>query len=108
MTKVSSDSSSSKDCAFYVSLLGKDSWSGRLPEPNAEGSDGPFANLLRARDAVRTLKAKAQLDRPVAIWVRGGKYYLEDTFWLDCEDSGTCECPVTYAAYPGEKPILSG
>lgn len=30
--------------ALYVSTAGKDSWSGRLAEPNADGSDGPLSN----------------------------------------------------------------
>lgn len=38
---------------FYVSVNGSDSWSGTLAEPNAQGDDGPFATLPRARDAVR-------------------------------------------------------
>ena len=37
---------------FYVSPVGRDSWSGRLPEPNEAATDGPFATLGRARDAV--------------------------------------------------------
>jgi len=40
--------------------------------------------------------------------VRGGTYRLAQPFVLKPEDSGTQECPITYAAYPGEKPVLSG
>lgn len=29
------------------------SWPGWLPEPNPDNSDGPFASLERARNAVR-------------------------------------------------------
>ena len=47
---------------FYVSTGGSDSWSGTLAAPNAQRSDGPFATLERARDAVRDLK-KQQIDR---------------------------------------------
>ena len=42
---------------FYVSPEGRDSWSGGLVEPNRAGTDGPFATVVRARDAVRTLTA---------------------------------------------------
>ena len=42
---------------FYVATDGKDVWSGTLPEPNHDGTDGPFATLARARDAVRQLRA---------------------------------------------------
>ena len=61
---------------FYVSTQGNDSWSGRLPQPNAAGGDGPFATLHRARNAVRELKAKAGekgLAQPVQVRIRGGQ-----------------------------------
>ena len=53
---------------FLVATDGNDEWSGKLPEPNAGRTDGPFATLRRARDAVRELK-KAQdgLGEPVTI-----------------------------------------
>jgi len=40
--------------------------------------------------------------------VRGGTYFLSEPLVLGPEDSGTEECPVTYAAYRKEKPIISG
>ena len=33
---------------FYVSLSGRDSFSGKLPAPNARETDGPFATIRRA------------------------------------------------------------
>lgn len=93
---------------FFVATDGNDSWSGTRPEPNAEGTDGPFATLDRARLAVRELKASEDRKEPVTMMVRGGKYFLEETLVLTAEDSGTPECPVIYTAYPGEQPILSG
>ena len=42
-----------KEEVLYVSVQGNDAWSGRLPEPNAAKTDGPFATLERARDAIR-------------------------------------------------------
>lgn len=99
-----------KGIVFYVSTNGNDAWSGKLTEPNASKSDGPFATLARARDAIRRIKARAKggLKKPVTVIVRGGKYYLDETFVLGSEDNGVRECPITYTAYPGEKPILSG
>ncbi|NQT91745.1 MAG: right-handed parallel beta-helix repeat-containing protein [Lentisphaerae bacterium] len=94
---------------FFVATDGNNEWSGRMPEPNDSGTDGPFATLRCARDAVRELKAEQEgLTEPVTVMVRGGKYYLETTFDLTAADSGTVECPVTYCAYPGETPIISG
>ena len=54
---------------FYVAVDGNDSWSGTLPAPNADKTDGPFATLARARDAVRAVKAKGPLTRPVTVMV---------------------------------------
>lgn len=84
---------------FYVAAQGNDAWSGRLAAPNAENTDGPFATLARARDALR--QAKATLKQPPAVMVRGGKYFLDRTLVLDPEDSGTRTCPITYMGLPG-------
>ena len=89
---------------FYVAANGRDNWSGRLAAPTADGADGPFATLPRARDAVRALRPK----RPVRVVIRGGTYFLGATFRLGPEDSGSQAAPVVYEAYPGETPVLSG
>ena len=93
---------------FYVATNGNDAWSGKLPAPNAAGNDGPFATLSRARDAIRELKANGGLHQPVKVLVRGGTYYLAETFTLESQDSGTISFPITYMAYPGAKVVLSG
>lgn len=103
------DNATIHPATFYVATDGNDAWSGELPSPNADKTDGPLATLRRARDAVRELRvAQEGLTQPVTVLVRGGKYYLETTFDLTAADSGTAETPITYAAYPGETPILSG
>lgn len=40
--------------------------------------------------------------------VRGGKYYLRETLILGPEVGGTRDAPVTWTAYPGETPVISG
>lgn len=92
---------------LYVSTAGRLDWSGRLAAPNAQGADGPLPSLAAARDAIRGLRAKG-VQQPVTVLVRGGAYYLPETFVLRPEDSGTPAAPVVYAAYPGERPIISG
>ena len=89
---------------FFVSTDGSDKWSGCLEAPNAEGTDGPFATLGRARAAVRNLKLAGDLAGPVTVLLRGGRYEITDPVVFTPEDSG----PVTYAAYPGELPTLDG
>ncbi len=94
---------------FYVATNGNDAWSGRQAAPNAARTDGPFATVTRARAAVRALKEKeGGLKQPVTILIRGGFYPLAETLRFTPEDSGTAAYPVTYAAYPGEQPVLSG
>ena len=46
---------------FYVSTLGNDQWSGRLPAPAANRQDGPLATLTAARNAIRRLKSQNNL-----------------------------------------------
>ncbi|MHB9132753.1 MAG: right-handed parallel beta-helix repeat-containing protein [Armatimonadota bacterium] len=89
---------------LFVATNGNDAWSGGVAEPNAAGTDGPLATLEKARDAVRGLKAKGLLAGPVTVQVRGGIYSLAKPLTFTPEDSA----PVTYAAYPGETPIIDG
>ncbi len=96
------------DATFFVATDGNDSWTGTLPTPNAEKNDGPFATLARARDAVRAKKAAEPIAQPVIVMVRAGTYYLDETLVFTPQDSGTAECPISYVAYPGEQPVVSG
>ena len=90
---------------FYVAADGNDRWSGTSSVANAESSDGPFATLARARDAVRNLKKRQSTD--LVVLVREGTYRLEETVVFGLEDSGEGDSTVTYAAYPGESPVFS-
>lgn len=92
---------------YFVSMEGNDLWSGNLAAPNRRGTDGPFATLERARDAVRKLKGQKSkgLKRPLTVMVMAGKYFLKEPFTLTAADSGTRDCPITYK---GEKAVLSG
>ena len=91
---------------FYIATNGSDSWSGKLFEPNQQGTDGPFATLTRARDAVRELKSRSPSQNN-GVQIREGFYQLNETVVFGVEDSGAGDSTVTYEAYPGEKPIFS-
>ncbi len=93
---------------FYVAKDGSDHWTGRLQAANEARSDGPFASIEGARDAIRALKASGGLTKPVAVLVRGGAYALDKTLVFTAEDSGTRACPITYRAFPGEAVVLTG
>jgi len=98
-----------KGTAYYVSPAGNDSWSGALPEPNEEKTDGPFATLERARDAVRSLKKeKGRLEEGITVYLREGTYTVTGALRLTAEDSGSEKAPVVWRAYPGENAKLVG
>jgi hypothetical protein len=89
---------------FFVATDGNDQWSGRLPSPKPDGTDGPYATLGRALKATRALNQQsATPKRRLTIWVRGGSYFLDQPLVLEPEDSG-----LLLACHPGETPILSG
>ncbi|BDS05854.1 peptidase [Oceaniferula spumae] len=90
---------------FYVSPEGSDEWTGTSAKPDDQKSDGPFATLERARDAVRELKVKKAGD--IVVLIREGNYRLDKTVVFSLEDSGKDGTTITYAAYPGETPIFS-
>ena len=96
------------DANFYVATNGCDDWSGTLAAPNRAKTDGPFAALTRARDAVRELRMRARLRGPVTVAIRGGFYPLAETLTLTAQDSGGERTPTIFTAYPGEKPVFSG
>jgi hypothetical protein len=84
---------------FVVALTGDD----RNPGTEAQ----PFATITRARDAVRELR-RDQPGRDVLVFVRGGTYRVDGPIVFAPEDSGRPRGSVTYAAYPGERPVISG
>ncbi len=128
---------------FFVSPKGSDTWSGTLAEPNASKTDGPFATIARAKNAVRELKSKVYLPKgkaidaryvgtyhefgkgkDIVVFIRAGYYSLDEPLIFNPEDGGErveTNLPsgafewhhlrdnyVTYSAYPGEKPVISG
>lgn len=93
---------------FYVAPNGNDAWSGKLASPNRQRTDGPFATVARAQRAVRELRRRGALNRPVVVMIRRGTYYLNEPLVFTPEDSGTAQSPTIYTAYPGEKPVFSG
>jgi len=106
---VSSFKGQRRETAFYVSTEGNDSWSGRLPATNLRGTDGPFATLERARDAIRALKRSGGLpEGGVTVYIRGGIYTLTEMFQLTSEDSGAQDAPIVYRAYRDEEVRLIG
>ncbi|KAA9040555.1 hypothetical protein FW778_00475 [Ginsengibacter hankyongi] len=61
---------------FFVSTIGNDRWSGKLSEPNADRTDGPFASIKKAKAAVKSFKNGVYRD--IFILIRGGEYHLAE------------------------------
>jgi parallel beta-helix repeat protein len=90
---------------YYISRNGDDTWSGRLPRPNPNLTDGPFASLERAREAVR--QSLAAGEHP-GVRIRQGVYRFERTLELDSIDSGSGAFPVVWSCYQNETVRFTG
>ncbi|MGJ8639859.1 MAG: putative glycoside hydrolase [Opitutaceae bacterium] len=89
-----------------------------------DGSEAkPYGSLHDAVEAARAMR-KAAYDEPLVIYLREGRYQLDETLVLGLEDSAPAAAHeaafeqygageiidpyLTIAAYPGEHPVLSG
>jgi hypothetical protein len=101
---------SAADLILYVAPNGNDRWSGTRADPDSNRSDGPLATPAAALQAARLARAKATgAPERVTVILRGGVYELDEPLRIGPEDSGiAAERPFTIAAYPNEKPVLSG
>ncbi len=87
---------------FYVAPNGNDTWSGTLPESN--GTDGPFATLHRAQQALRA----AGLSEGGTVYVREGVYCLAEPLVLEAADSGAFTKEVLWQSYRQETVRIIG
>lgn len=87
---------------WYVAPNGNDAWTGRLPTPNADHTDGPFATIAKARDTIRPIPGER------TVHLRGGLYELPKGLVFTAEDSGRDYARVVWQAFENEKPILIG
>ena len=86
---------------YYMATNGNDNWSGTLAFPNNQGTDGPFATLNRARQAVQGKPGSV-------VQIENGTYYLSAPVAFTSADSGTASAPIVYENYPGATPVISG
>lgn len=89
---------------FYVSTLGNDAWSGKLADPNANKTDGPFATFSRAKRSVKFFKQGVYRD--IFVMIRGGQYRLSETETFTSDDGHYDSYKINYMAYPGEEPVF--
>ena len=97
LVTISSLVSGSDDINIYVSPDGDDINPGTIEQP--------LSSLTGARDHLRKINKSGY--EKINVWFREGNYYLDETVVFGLEDSGEKETIITYAAYPGEKPVFS-
>jgi hypothetical protein len=93
---------------FHIATNGNDAWSGSLPQPNAQQTDGPLASLEGARNAIRTLRAQPGPKWPVRVEIGAGTYALQAPLTLGLADSGGPTNPIVYQAAAGARPLFTG
>ncbi len=84
---------------FFIAPRGDDA--------NPGTQQKPFNSLARARDAVRAAIEKGPKNN-LTVLLRGGVYRMAEPVVFGPSDGVGERFSVTYAAYPGERPILSG
>ena len=84
---------------IYVAVNGNDMNPGTIK--------APLATITAAQKNVRMQIAQG-LTSDLKVLLRGGTYKVQETLIFGTEDSGTEKFAITYAAFPGEKVILSG
>lgn len=94
---------------FYVSPVGRDTWSGTLRQPNSQRTNGPFKTFEGARYAIRVLRSQGKLsNKGVVVNVAPGIYYRQSIFVLGDIDGGTAEAPVVWKSLIPGRAILDG
>jgi hypothetical protein len=94
---------------FFIAQNGNDTWSGTLPCPNSNNTDGPFASLSKAQTAVQgILKNPQGRTAPITVLVRQGTYFLTSPWSFTTADSGTSTLQVVWQNYPDESATISG
>ncbi|MEN8126399.1 MAG: hypothetical protein ABFR90_01195 [Planctomycetota bacterium] len=76
-------------------------------DTNPGSSQKPFATLHRAQQAVRE-HLKQNPHDSVKVLLREGRHYLTQPLELTAADSGTAYSPMSYEAFPGERPVCVG
>jgi len=98
----------SPSATFYVAPQGNDQWSGRIATPSADGRDGPFATLERARDAVRQTRAGRGASHTLAEWRAQGydqRSLVADPRFVDPQHDNYALRPDSPALRLGFQPI---
>lgn len=83
---------------YYVSPDGNDRNTGTIEKP--------FKTVKKARNTVRE-RISEGLNGNVIVYLRGGRYVLDETVTFGLEDSGKDDFKIFYQNYPDEEPIFT-
>jgi hypothetical protein len=83
---------------FYVSPKGNDA--------NRGTEISPFKTLEKAKNQVRAWK-EANSGEDITVWLSGGEYRLSETLVFGLEDAAPHGHSISYAAQPGETPVIN-
>lgn len=100
MSSIPSAAAEAEGIELYVSTTGDDTASGTISDP--------LRSLEGARNAIRELRKSGDPEGGITVWLREGVYRQENTLIFSSADSGTEDCPITYAAYNGESVTVTG
>jgi tetratricopeptide (TPR) repeat protein len=86
--------------SIYVSIKGNDK--------NIGTKAKPFASIQRAQEEVKKIKKEGMPAGGINVYLRGGKYLIDESISFGIEDSGTADAPVIYRNYPNEEVRIMG
>ena len=93
---------------IHVAVDGDDAWTGLLPAPNADRTDGPLATPAAARDAARRLRAVPGEKNTVEVVLHAGRYELTEPLRLEAADGGAPDRPAIWRAHGIDRVVLTG
>ncbi len=93
---------------YYIAPDGNDAWSGNLPKPNQDKTDGPLASIQGARDAIRNTKSIMSWPQSYTVVLADGTYHIDKPILFTPQDSGADKLPIIFTAAKDTKPIISG
>ncbi len=93
--------------AVYVSPDGNDSWSGSLPQPNADRTNGPLRTIQSALDRITSLSEDpGRANVRFEVLIRQGVYYVPDGLHLHFVSQKSSSLLI--GNYPGEFVTITG
>lgn len=102
------DSTNNSESILYVATDGNNSWSGTLPKPNEDKTDGPLASIQGALEKIKNIRTSNDGEKTIHVFLRNGVYSINEPIVIPSECSGKKDAPTIFENYQGEKPIISG